>query len=233
MQLHKECKYKFEKTCFMRIILTNVILLLILVIALAFFGHRSFNNALKTSIQSTTSITLPSNVIQITDEASLIGHLMGFYDSVITILSIMIAAISLIGFLYLRHISKSEVNEAVNEAVREINEKVKNIDTTISSKIKETTDNEFFKAYLRETLNTIFKKETSEGDLSDFINDQVEALDSKEKQITETNKRIDELKDTVVALQQAIEGLNSGGAELKKPELEQPTAKKQGEDNGY
>lgn len=219
MEPHKECKYKREIICFLRILLINIAILGLIVIALAFFGHRSFNNALKISIQSTTSVTLPYNTIQITDEASLVGHLMGFYDSVITILSIIIAIISLVGFLYLRHISKSEVNEAVSEVAKEIDEKVKNIDETISSKIREMTGNDFFKSYLRENLNTIFKKETKEGGvLADFINEQVEALDLREKQIIDLNKRIDELQDTVVALQQAIEGIGHGNAKLKQPE---------------
>ncbi|MCA6070720.1 MAG: hypothetical protein LE180_06420 [Endomicrobium sp.] len=65
------------------------------------------------------SISVPQNnntVIKIDSEGSFIDNLSNFYNTVITVLSIFIVIVTWIGFIYLRNISKSDVENEVNKA---------------------------------------------------------------------------------------------------------------------
>ncbi|MDR3195238.1 MAG: hypothetical protein LBT58_00340 [Endomicrobium sp.] len=72
---------------------------------------------------------------------------MGFYETIITIFSIMICFVLGIDFIYMRNVSKSEVNKVVEEAMNDA----------------------FFKSFLKEQLENVFKLDTKDGMLASFL----------------------------------------------------------------
>jgi hypothetical protein len=187
---YHKCKYS-EKTWFLVIIGTAIVVSFITIIAVAYLGHKSFNSAVLTTVSKVISIDAPhnDNLIKITDKNTFVEHITGFYETVITIFSILIGLVLVlvIGFIYLRNVSKSEVREV----------------------IREETDSDFFKSYLKEHLENVFKASTKDGSLGAFIEDQDEKVEEKyemiEKMIENMKSEIKELKDTVIALQGTIE----------------------------
>ncbi|MDR2251448.1 MAG: hypothetical protein LBD98_01225 [Endomicrobium sp.] len=194
---YHECRYS-EKTWFLVIVGTAIAVSLLTVIAVAYVGHKSFNNALMMVVSKTASISLPqnsSNTIKITDKNSFVEHITGFYETVITIFSIMIGLVLVVGFIYLRNVSKSEVRKAVSEEI----------------------DTDFFKSYLKEQLENVFKSDTKDGILSDFINEQYQIRDDMQNEHKKMTTQINEQKETIIALQETVEKL-SGNNEITQPD---------------
>lgn len=174
---YHKCKYS-ETTWFLVIAWIAIVVSLLTVIAVAYLGHRSFNNALNTTVSNTTSISSPensNNIIKITDENSFVGRIIGFYETVITIFSLIIGFVLTIGFIYLRNVSKSEVCEAVREEI----------------------DADFFKSYLKEQLENVFKSDAKDGILKDIIEDQSEIIET----IKEKYEAIKTIKNNIEKMQ--------------------------------
>ena len=203
-----DCKYS-EKTWLLVVVGISIVFSLLTTIAVAYIGHKSFNNAVLTTVSKTTSIGTPQNdnIIKVTNENTFVEYITGFYETVITIFSVIIGFVLAIGFIYLRNVSKSEVRDAV----------------------REETDADFFKSYLKEHLKNVFKADTKDGILGAFIEDQdeiVETMKEKYETIEKIKSEIKELKDSVVALQGTItinnnQSAQTSGIEKIKSEIKE------------
>ena len=115
---------------------------------------------------------------------------MGFYETVITILSVFLAIVSLIGFLYVRAVSREEVREISAQALQ----KLEKLDDHIRSEIQKHIQNDFFKAYMREHFSKILQEDINSGQMSDIINS-----------ISELEENFESLQKTVLVLQGIVE----------------------------
>jgi hypothetical protein len=162
---------------------------------LAHCGNRSFNRSIETSVNQIQPISVPQNnntVIKIDSEKSLIGHVLNFYSDVINVLSVFFVIVTVIGFIYLRNISRSDVNELV--------------DDTVNKKF----DSNFFKLFLESLLEKVFKADAGDGFLADFVKYQAENEERNYNEIKELQEKIKRLEDAVTTFQNIEEEKNNG-----------------------
>lgn len=197
------CKYRSRSVFFLRILIINLLIWGVFVGGLYIWGHSSFHDSLIAVFSKI--IDFPQETIvqhlYVVDKEELLSSLMGFYETVITILSIFLAIISLVGFLYVRAISKEEVREIAEETLKEAKETSKKVaeelgklDEVISKKIQAHTRGKFFEAYLNERLREILQQEYNHGQLGEIIN-TVEDLE----------EGIERLKRNILSVQNLVE----------------------------
>lgn len=186
------CKYRSRWVFFSRIFIVNLLIWGIFLFCLYLWGHSSFNDSLKVILYKITSISPETSVqhIHVLDQHEMISNLMGFYETVITILSVFLAIVSLIGFLYVRAVSREEVREISAQALQ----KLEKLDDHIRSEIQKHIQNDFFKAYMREHFSKILQEDINSGQMSDIINS-----------ISELEENFESLQKTVLVLQGIVE----------------------------
>ncbi|MDR0820179.1 MAG: hypothetical protein LBN19_01450 [Endomicrobium sp.] len=109
-----ECKYICFGMC--GCFFAIIVFLVILFVYICFSGHKELLNSCIVKLASLTDNSIPTH--QVSQDAFL-STITDFYTSIISFLTIIIAVISALAFIYIRHVSKREMRIEIEESLRE------------------------------------------------------------------------------------------------------------------
>lgn len=163
----KHCVCSAQKTCFLGIVFAVIFVASAIFFLMLFCKHKNILDYLNTKMLSATTQEIIQNDGGVSYDLFL-SAITEFYTNIIVILTVLIGILSIIGFLYIKHISNKEV--------------VQEVDNVISG--------EHFKSYLKELIRDNVSKEISEdSDLSDII-EKYRAIEDISKRILFLEKAI-------------------------------------------
>ncbi|MCA6080306.1 MAG: hypothetical protein LE169_05415 [Endomicrobium sp.] len=155
--MNKEIKH----ACFNRIVkctLAVIIILAAVFICMCFFGHKELLKSFVVELlYLTDNLILPKQVSQ----DAFLSTITNFYTTIITVLIVMVGLISSLGLLYVRNVSKRDIEREIRESLKE----------------------EFFKSYLSEMVRKTVDENLDIADITEACGNLSEQVDSLKKRI--------------------------------------------------